>query len=833
MGTCGIRRPVVGLVVAALVSVLLVGTPASANQQALTRCPDATETGVGFVDVPAFSEHARAIACLVAFEITSGVTADTFVPGGTVTRAQMATFIRNTLRSQGYALPSVSSVPFGDVTGVHAEAIAQLAAAGIVRGTTPDTYAPSAPVRRDQMATFLVNAAQFALQRELPVDGAVGFPDVAAGGTHAQSILKVAAAGIAAGTAGGEYRPSAEVSRAQMATFLARLLNYLHDQDGGSPSDPDPSVPSPDPGPAPPDEVPAPPPVTPIVPDTTRVLSGEQRDALVEATEDALRFAALPDGEVAFEPGEVIVSEPAPAAPDGLLRRVLDVEVHGEQVVVATEHADLTDAIHQADISMEVRLSPEDVVAEEVDGVVTLTGVDPLVPRNLAVTPSTRSFELFAFREEFEEQFTAEAGAAEGQVTVSGQTAFDLVLDLDARIRPRLAVPPAELERFRIALELEEESQLTIDSSVTASWSGARDLKTLHLRPMVFFVPAAPVPVPVVLTPRIDLTLTGEGSLDAQVVLSASSTTSAEGGVEYRRGEGWSPVVSYSNQFVLAEPSAEVSGKLEAGVDVQGAVLVYGLAGVHATGRPYARLDARVRAECIRIDGFVGVVLSIGLTGAEAIFSRLPELDLTILEHEEHLLNRQLGQCVGQWTGTIRTSSAWSSEGLLDRDSAEMELNYQLAGRVGLGEQYRAWITGSGSSLKVAECFTERGTWTADIPPEGNISMTWPALRLDGEPGDDVVFIPHLVIVQGSFRQTSLCDDNPPTQGEYSISVGGFQSGESGFEYRPDPLPDTDPDPLRLVGSRTWTLDDPPYELYPGYTSYRFTVDYDLTWETE
>lgn len=44
------------------------------------------------------------------------------------------------------------------------------------------------------------------------------------GNAHAESIRKVAEAGIASGYSDGTFRPGAEVTRGQMATFLARAL---------------------------------------------------------------------------------------------------------------------------------------------------------------------------------------------------------------------------------------------------------------------------------------------------------------------------------------------------------------------------------------------------------------------------------------------------------------------------------------------------------------------------------------------------------------------------------------------------------------------------------
>ena len=49
-----------------------------------------------------------------------------------------------------------------------------------------------------------------------------------------------------------------------------------------------------------------------------------------------------------------------------------------------------------------------------------------------------------------------------------------------------------------------------------------------------------------------------------------------------------------------------------------------------------------------------------------------------------------------------------------------------------------------------------------------------------------------------------------------------------------NPLPDSDPDPLHLVGQRTWTIGDWPaapldeFSIHEGWEEYSFTVTYDL-----
>ena len=58
--------------------------------------------------------------------------------------------------------------------------------------------------------------------------GVATFPDVAPGFWAFQKIEALAAAGITTGFPDGEFKPTAAVTRAQMATFLARALGLHH-----------------------------------------------------------------------------------------------------------------------------------------------------------------------------------------------------------------------------------------------------------------------------------------------------------------------------------------------------------------------------------------------------------------------------------------------------------------------------------------------------------------------------------------------------------------------------------------------------------------------------
>ncbi len=97
------------------------------------------------------SSFEDAINRLAASGITRGCSVTKFCPTATVTRGQMAAFLDRAL-----ALPITTTDYFtDDETSTFENAINRLAAAGITKGCTATTFCPTATVTRGQMAAFL------------------------------------------------------------------------------------------------------------------------------------------------------------------------------------------------------------------------------------------------------------------------------------------------------------------------------------------------------------------------------------------------------------------------------------------------------------------------------------------------------------------------------------------------------------------------------------------------------------------------------------------------------------------------------------------------------
>lgn len=151
--------------------------------------------------------------------------------------------------------PMAGVASFSDVTAqtAHQEDISWLASSGISKGwDMPDgtvQYRPYANVARADMAAFLFRLAKgWGLVEEgwRPA-GSASFSDVTTATAHFDEVMWLAESGISKGwdAAGGkkEFRPLANVARADMAAFLHRLDGYKN-SGGKTPSGPTPELPT-------------------------------------------------------------------------------------------------------------------------------------------------------------------------------------------------------------------------------------------------------------------------------------------------------------------------------------------------------------------------------------------------------------------------------------------------------------------------------------------------------------------------------------------------------------------------------------------------------------
>jgi PKD repeat protein len=198
---------------------------------------------VNFVDVLADNWAYDEIMACVDASIAAGYPDGSYHPEGPVNRAEMAAYVSRALAGGENSVPDPTTDPgFTDADETHwaYRYICYAADQGVVQGYPAGDYQPAAIVTRDQMAVYMARAlvapaGESALADYTPAD-ARNFPDVLDTGygedrTEAHWAYRYVEYcvenGVVQGYEDGLYRPDQNVTRDQVAVFMARAFGLL------------------------------------------------------------------------------------------------------------------------------------------------------------------------------------------------------------------------------------------------------------------------------------------------------------------------------------------------------------------------------------------------------------------------------------------------------------------------------------------------------------------------------------------------------------------------------------------------------------------------------
>ncbi|WP_172242860.1 S-layer homology domain-containing protein [Saccharibacillus endophyticus] len=205
-----------------------VGVPADGGIYAIVNRP------VNFTDL---SDHwaKKEVDRLASSLIVEGRTSSTFDSNGKLTRGELAALLVRALGLNS----SAEAVPFADTAdGWYTDAVNTAYAAGLIRGSE-DGFRPNAEVTREEMAVMLERALslQYASQAAMngsTLPGAVAtsasMPKNAANEQISswaeEAVQNLRQLGIMQGDAAGKLHPQNDVTRAEAAALIVRLLQY-------------------------------------------------------------------------------------------------------------------------------------------------------------------------------------------------------------------------------------------------------------------------------------------------------------------------------------------------------------------------------------------------------------------------------------------------------------------------------------------------------------------------------------------------------------------------------------------------------------------------------
>ena len=348
-----------------------------------------------------------------------------------------------------------------------------------------------------------------------------------------------------------------------------------------------------------------------LVADDTLVLSSQQREALLEADLESgeLRFAASQQG--AFPVGSVLVSEPAAAAPRGLLRRVTAERLEGDEVVLDTVLAALDEAVVQGRVRAEIPLAASDV-----------RGAQTFVQGG-AIRLSGAADDDYAIVLDFDRVLLGDPNDPDNQLRLEGALKLDpsFVFDVDINLFSD--------STFVARVDVRELVEVSITGALDQTFEREIQIASLPFSPIV--IPVGPVPV--VLTPELKVSIGVTGDVRLYFTTGVRQTAELSLGVRYQNG--WTAIADRDFDFqtlpVVLEGSALVQGYARADF----ALFLYGVLGAGIYAKGFVEADAEIgRSPFYTIDA--GLEAGMTIEG-RAMFSSIGRNDLVLFEVRREL----------------------------------------------------------------------------------------------------------------------------------------------------------------------------------------------------
>ncbi|CAN5868077.1 hypothetical protein BH24DEI2_BH24DEI2_16530 [soil metagenome] len=356
----------------------------------------------------------------------------------------------------------------------------------------------------------------------------------------------------------------------------------------------------------------------------TEVIDEATRAKLVSFDGDTLRFSETTPQLARLNKGSVLVSEPSEAAPFGYLRRVSEVRRDGAALVIETKHASLDEAIAQGSLSVTLPLTPKELDSNQV------------LLENLSLTMNAGDLtplagDAFDFELVFEKVLLDVDGndqTKNDQMTLNGKVALDLFAKIDVDISWF-----ADAEKVEFVVGVTQKTTLSFKGFAALKLKKEIKVAQLDFATQTFFVG----PVPVVMTPSIELIIGIDGDLRATTTLTVSETATLQAGARWTNKKGWRNISEADVDFGFTPPSIDGAGtKLEAYAGPKAKLKFYGVLGPHAFIKVFAKTDVKIPRDPIwKLS--VGLKVGAGFDVDLPIVGKLVDLDLTVIDVEKEL----------------------------------------------------------------------------------------------------------------------------------------------------------------------------------------------------
>ncbi len=240
-------------------------------------------------------------------------------------------------------------------------------------------------------------------------------------------------------------------------------------------------------------------------------------------------------------------------------------------------------------------------------------------------------------------------GDDDGEIKLHGE--IEVTIDLDTGLTYGLL---KGLEYFKFVPEVGVTEEISVTCTGKIKGEKKKKIYTIPFAAIVIWIPSVP-PVPIWVSPAVDIWLGIEGGLEAAVNMGISYEMTSRGGVQYTVDEGWEPVLGFDRTWDLQEPQFTAKGFVKGFVSAEPEMMVYSLSGPGLAIEPYVEgsVTAGFDPDCVAAldwglwGGITGKLQWKGNESIPILGKALEKLDLTFefYNWERKILGGVLNAC--------------------------------------------------------------------------------------------------------------------------------------------------------------------------------------------
>jgi len=318
-----------------------------------------------------------------------------------------------------------------------------------------------------------------------------------------------------------------------------------------------------------------------LIPQTTKVLD-EQSVQYVSSVEDSvITFDQRTSKLNSLSADDVLIIGVSSHTPNGLLRKVIQVEMFGDTIVVKTATATLVEAIQTGSISLNKTLTSSDVRQ-------SLSLI-----KGATFKQALPSQQTLALVEEIENVILYDVDGNEE--TTDDQIKVDGSISIIPSFEFQISISDFQLKHVKFINKTVQTSEITLDSGITLDITELLgipkevELIRHYFSPITIWVGWVPVVIVPVLT--VTVGLDGEVSVGLSAGVTQEATITA--GIEYRNSY-WSPISDFSSDFQFNTPVLLSRCQAKAYAGPRLSLLLYGITGPYGNVNGYLELEADI-----------------------------------------------------------------------------------------------------------------------------------------------------------------------------------------------------------------------------------------------